>query len=535
MASTYTEGLGIEIIGNGDKAGSWGSTTNNNLESLEFSIVGYAQISCTGSSQTVNVVDGSDWDDANSSSRAAVIEFTGTPGTTHTVTIQTGGAARTYSKFIAINNTDSTVVIDNATATDLSIPSEFTAFVHIDSSGDVVNSIDTLFSGTELRVGDNSDATTISSNGDQDIVLQTGNTTTGTITVTDGANGNITVAPNGTGDVVLAPSGAGDVVVGNGSDAISVESGGTTNLTLQSGASGGSILLRNSGNITITPAGGGNVTTASTVVAPTFQYGSGTMTVQSTGGNDLNVAANAANLTLSTVTSGNVVINPVGNVVVQSAALDMSSSDSSIIIGSSSAGALAISSGTDTSILLIDTSSNIVYIKPDFEFRAGDINLRSAGGGYINIDDSVASGSSGYGLRRNSSTLEVKNTSSDDWGQPYHSGMVNGQGAYFESTTSPITVSSNISASHTLSATPRIVKAVIKCNDAGGDVGWAQNDEIVLGADGGLGASIGALPYANGTVVGCVTGNAIQVLNKTVFSVANIDPTKWDLIIRAWK
>ena len=46
-------------------------------------------------------------------------------------------------------------------------------------------------------------AGTIASNGDNDLVLQTGNSTTGSITITDGANGNIALSPNGTGNVTV--------------------------------------------------------------------------------------------------------------------------------------------------------------------------------------------------------------------------------------------------------------------------------------------------------------------------------------------
>ena len=41
----------------------------------------------------------------------------------------------------------------------------------------------------------NDSAGTVQSNGDYDLVLKTGNSTTGSITITNGANGNITLAP----------------------------------------------------------------------------------------------------------------------------------------------------------------------------------------------------------------------------------------------------------------------------------------------------------------------------------------------------
>ena len=42
MASTYSQNLRLELIGNNDQAGTWGDTTNNNLGTLlEQAISGY--------------------------------------------------------------------------------------------------------------------------------------------------------------------------------------------------------------------------------------------------------------------------------------------------------------------------------------------------------------------------------------------------------------------------------------------------------------------------------------------------------------
>mgnify|MGYP003149887591 FL=1 len=54
----------------------------------------------------------------------------------------------------------------------------------------------------QLSVGPGSGEGVIASRGDHDLKLKTGNSTTGVITITDGANGDITFSPNGTGDVV---------------------------------------------------------------------------------------------------------------------------------------------------------------------------------------------------------------------------------------------------------------------------------------------------------------------------------------------
>jgi len=82
MASTYTDGLGIELIGTGDRAGSWGDVTNNNLQSLEQSIRGVSTVALTGTTSTLNIGDGSTASETatDAAGRSSVIIFTGTLG-----------------------------------------------------------------------------------------------------------------------------------------------------------------------------------------------------------------------------------------------------------------------------------------------------------------------------------------------------------------------------------------------------------------------------------------------------------------------
>ena len=58
----------------------------------------------------------------------------------------------------------------------------------------------TLTLNGEVAAGTGGATGIFKSNGDYDATLKTGNTTTGSITITDGANGDITNAPNGTGE-----------------------------------------------------------------------------------------------------------------------------------------------------------------------------------------------------------------------------------------------------------------------------------------------------------------------------------------------
>jgi hypothetical protein len=83
------------------------------------------------------------------------------------------------------------------------------------------------------------------SDGDYDVTLQTGNSTTGSITITDGANGDITVAPNGTGKTDFNDN----AITGYGADLQTLS--GTTK-TLAAADNGTIIVCSNGSAVTIT-------------------------------------------------------------------------------------------------------------------------------------------------------------------------------------------------------------------------------------------------------------------------------------------
>jgi microcystin-dependent protein len=78
MSSTYSTNLAIELIGTGDQAGNWGSTTNTNLGTLlEQSISGYTtQAVATGTDVTLAMTPG-----ASATARNMYLQLTGTGGT----------------------------------------------------------------------------------------------------------------------------------------------------------------------------------------------------------------------------------------------------------------------------------------------------------------------------------------------------------------------------------------------------------------------------------------------------------------------
>jgi len=59
MSSTYSQSLRIELIGAGDQAGTWGSTTNNSFAYvLDTAIAGYQTVSVVAANQALTYVNG---------------------------------------------------------------------------------------------------------------------------------------------------------------------------------------------------------------------------------------------------------------------------------------------------------------------------------------------------------------------------------------------------------------------------------------------------------------------------------------------
>ena len=64
MASTYTTNLGIEKIGTGEQSGTWGNTTNTNLDILDEAISGILTVTLSsagssGAPTALPITDGS--------------------------------------------------------------------------------------------------------------------------------------------------------------------------------------------------------------------------------------------------------------------------------------------------------------------------------------------------------------------------------------------------------------------------------------------------------------------------------------------
>lgn len=110
--STYSTNLGIELIGTGEQAGTWGTTTNTNLGTLiEQAISGYTTYACTGGTDTITIPDG-----ATGTARNMFLELTGTGGGTLVV------PAKRKLYFIYNNTASGAVTVKVSGQTGVSVP-----------------------------------------------------------------------------------------------------------------------------------------------------------------------------------------------------------------------------------------------------------------------------------------------------------------------------------------------------------------------------------------------------------------------------
>ena len=90
MASTYSGDLQLELITTGEKAGLWGTITNDNLKILELSSTGYYTVSIAAGDLTLNLDNGSSLGDSTATGKNLMIEVTGTLAASRSITMPTG-------------------------------------------------------------------------------------------------------------------------------------------------------------------------------------------------------------------------------------------------------------------------------------------------------------------------------------------------------------------------------------------------------------------------------------------------------------
>ena len=127
MSSTYSTSLKLELIGNGDQSGTWGTTTNTNLGTLlEQAITGVQTITMTNADYTLSNLNG-----AADEARNAVLVIAGTNSAIRNV------VAPSVEKQYVIKNSTSggyAIVIKTSAGTGITVPNGSTYIVYCDGS-----------------------------------------------------------------------------------------------------------------------------------------------------------------------------------------------------------------------------------------------------------------------------------------------------------------------------------------------------------------------------------------------------------------
>ena len=130
MASTYVNNLRLNELGTGDGSGTWGNTTNTNLELIGEALgFGTEAITTNADTHTTTVADG-----ASDAGRAMYLKYTGTLDSACTITI----APNTMKRMQFIENGTSgsqNIIISQGSGANITILPGDTKAVYLDGAG----------------------------------------------------------------------------------------------------------------------------------------------------------------------------------------------------------------------------------------------------------------------------------------------------------------------------------------------------------------------------------------------------------------
>ena len=236
--ATYVNNLRLKEITTGDESGTWGASTNTNLELIGEALgFGTEGITTNADTHTTTVADGS-----ADEGRAMYIKYTGTLDSACTITIGPNTLKRVHMIENATSGSQN-IIISQGSGANVTIPPGDTKVVYLDGAGSGAAVVDAFasLSVVDLKVQDDlsltSDSAVLNVGADNDFQI-----------THSGSAGTIT---NGTGDLTLDL--AGDLVVDvDGSDIILKDDGtqfgliakSSNDLIINASVSDGDLLLK---------------------------------------------------------------------------------------------------------------------------------------------------------------------------------------------------------------------------------------------------------------------------------------------------
>lgn len=245
MASTYSPSLKLELIGNGDQSGTWGTTTNNNLGTLlEQAITGVQNITMSNADYTLTNYNG-----VVDEARNAVLVVGGTNSAVRQIIIPAN-----QEKLYVIRNATSggyAITIGAITGATISIPNGVTAQVYYD--------------GTDCFSSQTGSAGNFTVNG---TLTATGITDTGALSATTISGTTITASTQFSGPGTGLTGTASGLTVGTATTATTATNAtnlATTNFTITE--SGGKLLIKYGATTIASIDSSGNIISAANVTA----------------------------------------------------------------------------------------------------------------------------------------------------------------------------------------------------------------------------------------------------------------------------
>ena len=251
MSSTYSPSLRIELIGSGDQAGTWGTTTDNNFAYIfDAAIAGYQAVTVTSTAQALTYVNGPTSTANLNQSVYAILKFNSASAAT---AIYAPPVSKTY---IIWNNSGYTITVYNST---------------------VIGN--TTAAGTGVAIL-NGNKVMVWSDGTNFYEVQAQNLT-GTLAIVNGGTGQTTANAAFNALVPSQTSASGKYLKSDGTntswDQIDISTGDIT----------GTLPVANGGTGVTTSTGSGNnvLSTSATLTTPTINTGTLSIPTISTYGN----------------------------------------------------------------------------------------------------------------------------------------------------------------------------------------------------------------------------------------------------------
>ena len=393
MASSYTTSYGIEKIGSGEQAGTWGTTTNHNLDLLDR-IAAYTSVALSGTTHTLTVREASPGSGTENlqDGMYRVIKFTGALGANNTVTI----APNTTKAYFIIENatTDSgssgpySVILSQGSGANITVQNGKNVIVYCDGAGSGAAVVDAL---ADLQIG------TLEVTGAAAIdggLAVTGNVTaTGTVEPAGdtAASDNAAIGYTSAEGLILTGQGStNDVTIKNDADADVLEiPTGTTNVTVV-----GDVTAAGTLNVTGDTAAGDGAAMGYTSAEGLILTGQGStkdVTIKNDADADvLEIPTGTTNVTVVGDITTSATLNATGDTAAgDDAAIGYTSTEGLILTGQGSTGDVTVKNDADAAFIQIPTGTTGVDFKGNmFTTTAGTSNFVAG----VNAGNTIESG-----------------------------------------------------------------------------------------------------------------------------------------------